>query len=547
MFDKIAGMLGASPTQYRILLQTEKIVEKRARKGKRAFNFSLTLNCLFCFFISIPVTAHLFLRPNVFDYALIGITISMMIVALWTIPYFDILLSPINYPIVAHTPVSSRTYFFVKLTKVLTHTILLIVCSNLLPAIGGIWLRGEESSGLKFFFPFIYIIIVFIASFFTIGLMTTFAGYLTKLYSKKSLRHIAQYAQFIFPVLFPTLWILMHHILPTSLPEGLIIEKLNIVLKWFYILPNGWFAGTVSLFLGQIKWQFMILTVLAAASTLFLVMVPLRNIAMGYSIYLSYLMESVNRRKSELQVKTPLLARMFQTPAIRAVSCLTRAYLYRDKRILQGFLALFGSIIVFVVFLAQDQLFSIKWIKHSLFIGLSPGFSIMFFFICIGSVDSFILPIRYSDHWKASWMLKVTPLSSRHNLWRGVQATALLYIALPCTFVMLCFATVFWKSEGIYYILPEFVILLNYIVLYPKPSSRLPLSEELIIKPLKRGTFIPFLCIVLIIGIYIGAQYLTYRINVFSYFILYFLIVICGLINFIYFFTRKEVKVVSDV
>ena len=219
MLEKIVRMLGASPTQYRYLLKTEKLVGKRALEGKRFANLSLGLNCLFCFLISIPIAVMVILRVDVFTYALIGITMSMMVVGLWTIPYFDVLLSPTHYPVVAHTPVSSRTYFLVKLTPVLTYTVLLLMSSNLLPAIGGIWLRGEASPNLRFLFPVIYLLVAFMSGFFTIGVMTMFAGYLAKFYTKKGLRNIAQYAQFIFPALFPTMWILFSQLSPRMLPE----------------------------------------------------------------------------------------------------------------------------------------------------------------------------------------------------------------------------------------------------------------------------------------------------------------------------------------
>ena len=58
--------------------------------------------------------------------------------------------------------------------------------------------------------------------------------------------------------------------------------------------------GTVSLALGEIEPQFLILAGLAVTSTLFLVLVPLRNIARGYSEYLSYLLGSESRQKSEV-------------------------------------------------------------------------------------------------------------------------------------------------------------------------------------------------------------------------------------------------------
>lgn len=545
MLEKIAGLLGASPTQYTHLLQTEKIVEKRALKGKLAFNLSLIINCFFCFFVSIVVTVMVFLRIDVFTYALIGITMSMTVVGLWTIPYFDILLSPTHYPVIAHTPVSSRTYFLVKLTKVITHTVLLIICSNLLPAIGGIWLRGEEVSKVKYIFPIVYLSIAFISSFFTIGVMTTFAGYLTKLYSKKSLRHIAQTAQFAFPVFFPTIWIMVHYIFPTSLTDSVIIDKLKIISKWSYILPTGWFAGTVSVFLGHLEWQNLILAALAVASTIFLILIPLRSIAKSYSEYLSHLLEAVSKQKSELRVKTPLFAKMFRTHVKRAALYLTSAYLFRDKRIQVGLFAMLGTIAMFVIFFLHPELYrwwNPKWISNSYIFGLSPGFSIVFCYITIGFVDSFILPIRYSEHWKASWMLNIAPIPTKQDLWRGAQSTALLYIVTPCTLLMLCFAIILWKFEGIFYILPGLTIVLNYVLFYPRPPSGLPLSQEFILKRMVFSTLTPFLYTVLIVGTIVGIQYLTYKLGFWIYFGCYCFIVLGGLISFIYFFTRKPVE-----
>jgi len=436
MLEKIAEMLGASPTQYKYLLNTERVVEKRALRGQRGNNLSLTLTCVFCFVMSLSLAFTLLLSLDVFTYALLGITMSMMVVALWTVPYFDILLSPVNYSVVAHTPVTSRTYFLVKLTQLLTYTVLLLGSLNLLPAVCGIWIHARESSQFEFLFPFVYLPIVFMSGFFTIGVMTVFAGYLTKLYTKKGTRHIAQYAQFVFPALFPLLWILAIH-----LPGEVKAEELRSVLKWFYALPNGWFAGAVSLAMGQTESHFLILTGLSIVSTLFLVLVPLRSIAKSYSKYLSYLLESGSRQDSALRVKTPLLAGMFRNSTIRAGLCLSTAYLCRDRHILRQFFALIGAILIMGVISTRDEVFSLKFFYESYVIGLSPGFSIIFCFIGTGFVGSFLLPVRYSEHWRASWMLKLPPLSAPRDLWRGVQATALLYLAIPFTILMSCIAT----------------------------------------------------------------------------------------------------------
>ena len=533
MLEKIAEMLGGSPTQYRYLLKTEKLVEKRALIGNRSVNLSLGLACALFFFIGLSTCTTLFLSLDVFTYALIGITMSMAMIGIWMIPYFDILLTPINYPIVAHTPVSSRTYFLVKLTQILTYALLLLGSLNLPPAIAGIWIYGKEPSQFLYFFPLVYLFIAFMSGFFTIGVMTVFAGYLTKLYTKKTLRNIAQYAQFIFPTLFPMLWILLPRLFSRSVSDGT-IDKAISVLKWFYALPNGWFAGAVSLGVGEIERQFMILTGLAVVSTLFLVLVPLRSIARSYSEYLSYLLESSDRQQSELRVKTPLFARVFRNHAIRAGLCLSAIYMRRDKHMLRQLFGMFGAIIIIVVVFTQDEVFSLNWIRDAYAIGFSPGFFVMFYFVGTGFINCLILPIRYSEHWKASWMLTLAPVAVPRDLWRGVQATALLYVVVPLTLLMLCIATFLWGVSGIFYVLPGFTVLLYYVLFYPKPLSNLPLAEEFVQKRMATGAWIPFLCSALAVIVFIGIQFLMYLLNIWVYYGFYAVTVVSGLVSFVY-------------
>ena len=80
------------------------------------------------------------------------------------------------------------------------------------------------------------------SGFFTIGVMATFAGCWTKLYTKKTFRNIAQYVQFIVPFCFLLLYLLLYYLSPDGL-----IDKLTSILKRFNALPNAWFAGIVAL------------------------------------------------------------------------------------------------------------------------------------------------------------------------------------------------------------------------------------------------------------------------------------------------------------
>ena len=59
--------------------------------------------------------------------------------------------------------------------------------------------------------------------------------------------------------------------------------------------------------------------------------------------------------------------------------------------------------------------------------------------------------------------IKTAATFSTADLWRGVQATALLYIAVPFTILMSCIATFIWGVFGVFYVLPGFMSLLYYI------------------------------------------------------------------------------------
>lgn len=542
MLEKIAAKFGACPIQYKLLLQTEKTVEERALEGKQGTTkLSLSLTCAFCFLISIFSALLVYFGTDVFTYTLIGVTMSMFTVGMWMLPYFDLLLSPINYPVVAHTPVSSRTYFLVKLTQILKYAVLLLTCLNIFPSICGPFIRGDNTTILCYFFPVFYLPIAFMAGFFTIGVMTAFAGYLTKLYSVKRLRKISKSAQFILPLLVPVSFFLI--------PTDVVADNYKSVLKWLYVLPNGWFAGGVSLAVNTIdRPEFtrdLILTAVAMFSTLLLVLIPLRSIAKTYSKYLSFLMESGSRQEEKLRIRRPLLARFFRSRDAYASFCLSASYMRRDRQILNQLAS--GGVVNFMIigmFFVRD-IYPIELIEYHYAIGLSPGFMGLFVFLGVVTVFGFLSSVGYSEHWKASWMLSLAPLQKSYDLWRGVVAVTFIYIVFPCTLLFFILATVFWGVMGIFFILPGLFVVLFSVITYPKPESGIPLSKEPVEIDRMAGC-LAYGISMIITGVLVGVQFLARFIHVWVYIAVYCVIVVGGLIGFIRFYKKESMREASD-
>ena len=204
------------------------------------------------------------------------------------------------------------------------------------------------------------------------------------------------------------------------------------------------------------------------------------------------------------------------------------------------FFSSFGGIIIIIVVFAQDEVFSLKWIQDSYTVGLSPRFFYYVLLCWYKLYRLFYLTCQvFGTLWKASWMFTLAPLPAPNDLWRGVQATALLYIVVPCTLVMLCIATVIWGALGVFYALPGLVTLLYYIIFYPKPPSNLPLTQEFVQKRAVVGAWLPFVFNILAIGVFVGIQFLTYLLNIWVYYTFYSVGIVGGLIGFVYFWKRK--------
>ena len=183
--------------------------------------------------------------------------------------------------------------------------------------------------------------------------------------------------------------------------------------------------------------------------------------------------------------------------------------------------------------------FDLMWVDDSFPIGLSPGFSTMFYIVGFTIVPTFMFLVKSSEHWKASWILMLAPLSAPGDLWRGVQAAAFLYFVVPCTLLMFCMATVIWGTLGILYVLPVLIILLNLVIFYPKPRAGLPLAEELVQKRVRLVWW--FFPIGLLLGqVFPGIQFFAYMIDMWSYYGFYCVIVGGGLISFTYLFQKEK-------
>ena len=182
MLDKIAQIYGVDPSHFRQLLKLDKTVTERTVSDKPGHtNFSRGLGCFICVLMSIPVVLLADTSLGAFNYSLISLSYTMVMIAFLSYSRLEIVFNPTDYIILAHTPVSSRTFFLAKLARLFSSTVVTLICLNLLPAIAGCWTAERNP-----LFPVVYLPISLIAGFFSVSLLTVITGYLTKLYTYRT-------------------------------------------------------------------------------------------------------------------------------------------------------------------------------------------------------------------------------------------------------------------------------------------------------------------------------------------------------------------------
>lgn len=511
MLNTFLKILGADPHQYRLLLKTDKLVRTRRESSKGFLSDSPALLVALYAISSIFISLSAFALDG-FSFTLLTLFVSMTLMAFTVISRLEVVINPTDYPMLAHMPISSRTYFLVKFTRVLLYVVVFAGVLNVPPAIFGIW-----SKNAPLLFPAIYLPISFMATFFVIGLVSAFYGYLIKLYRWEKFRDLVAYSQLLLAILVP----LSYYLLP------LLISMLRIAgtdsdhiaaSKWIYLLPYSWFAGFVHLTLGEIQVHFLYLSILAVVSTVLLVMIPLGRISLTYSEHLSFLLESSNIVRKVSRARHKRLATFLKNTETRAGFELVSIYLKRDRNTKTRLFAKLGVSLAVVVPMMPTIP---ELMGHPFNIGLAIGVSIYSFCVCAYGVSCLLSILRFSEDWKAVWIFTTVPVESYDGFFKGAKLAIIAYFITPYFIILTGIYVFLWSPfSAVVYILPSLMGSLCYLSSCWASMVTLPFSQE---PQEKKGIddLVPFVLGLVVFSGILGIQYIAYQFHISFYITVY--------------------------
>jgi len=447
---------GVDAQQYHFLLQASLKLDFRSAgsvlkpeqqsQTASALKFTLLLNLIFSVILSLVMLAA---SKSTFVFSTMLLGYSMVMVAMSVLIEFGLaVISPDDFQVLAHRPISSRTFFAVKSSNLLFYVLLLGTSLNLVPALVGVAVRESQ-----WHFPLAYFLVASVASVFVAGTMVALYGLLLRTLRYERLKDLLVYAQIAFSFVF----FFGFQLFPRLLGDVNAFTAQDIVHSWALAFPSVWFAGVVEVMLGNIIGQTLTLTALAVIVCVVILPLALKNVSLDYSEQLGRIAASSSKTKSAAAVtRRSGVSAWFNRLLLRDSE--ERAFFYfflrmfRRNRLLKlQILPNFGvAIAMMAVALLQGDKLQNPFEKTTF--SMAAMFPVIAF-VFAGMGVTVALP--YSDEYQGGWIFPVAPIGNRAKILTALKKVVVLLLFVPLFVINWILFAYFWPwrdalSQSVY-------------------------------------------------------------------------------------------------
>ena len=467
---------GVDAQQYHFLLQASVKLDFRSAgsvlkpeqqsQTASALKMTLVLNLFFSVIMSMAMLAG---SGSAFVFSAILLGYSMVMVAMSVLIEFGLaVISPDDFQVLAHRPISSRTFFAVKSSNLLFYVLLLGTSLNLVPALVGVACRGSQ-----WYFPAAYFLVATVATMFVAGGMVALYGVLLRTLRYERLKDLLVYAQIAFSFVF----FFGFQLFPRVLVDMNTITARDIIHSWVIAFPSVWFAGVVEVMLGNVTRETGGLAAFALIVCVVIIPLALRNVSLDYSEQLGRI--AALPSKAAKVIATRRRSRWFNSLFLRDSE--ERAFfhfflrMFRRNRLLKlQILPNFGvAIAMLAVALLQGDKSANPFEKVS-FTPVTMFAVIAFVFASMGLT----MALPYSDEYQGGWIFPVAPIRNRAKILTALKKAVVLLLFTPLFLINWATFAYFWPwhhalSQSIYaFVIGLFAFQLLLFMVNDYPFSR---------------------------------------------------------------------------
>ncbi len=410
-----------------------------------------------------------------FTFTLLTFSAAMFMTAITVImEYSSVVVSPNDYDILAHRPISSRTYYFAKVANLFFYVACTATALNL-PAAIVVGFRFDGGAAVGF----LYMIMALLACFAAAALVILLYSTALKLFEYQRFNRAITYVHSLATVALTFGYVL--------LPRMLIRENVTVAIekgRWIWFAPPAWYAGGVELSVGLGDSRNLILALMAIVSAILVIHAALTMISLEYSRSIAELAESsteetIRKDRRTLRTRFATLGIMFcRNDEERAGFQLMQIYMRRSRKLRLRIYPAFGLPLAVYLF---------GLVSGGLNDPLAPRpvestFPVMELlgFYCVFITLFFASAITQSDQWKASWVFFAAPLENRVGLLVGARKLVIWRYMIPFFCVLLVLmGLVMPPQSALLYLFITFILSLMAFALLSMASPFMPLSQSI--------------------------------------------------------------------
>ena len=388
------------------------------RSGGRVF-FSLLLFYLLTGLIFVPIV---FQNPDVFLTATLLISYTMfMIGGLILVEYNTVVISPDDYPILGYRPISSRTFFFVKLCNILFYVLLFSTVLSLPAILAYFFIFGfNPALGLTAF------ISIFLANFTAALVIILFYTFVLKKVSLRRLQNVFALLQVGLAFAIYSSFFIIPNLVESALFQSFDISK----SPYLMFLPSTWFSTYLKIPLGQANLLDWIVVLGSISIMAILAYLAFAKLSLGYSERLTELAGRSVQRVSKKKLKWSLLG-LKLTNEEHVVSVLIRNQFLYDNKFKMAVLSILPLTIFYLFYGTQMGPLPNPFETQDFEMGRT-GLLYLLIFLFPMMLRAFV---TQSDAYQASWMFYTAPTDFQ-RLIISEKNFLMIYFVLPFLLIL---------------------------------------------------------------------------------------------------------------
>jgi energy-converting hydrogenase Eha subunit A len=358
---------------------------------------------------------------ELFFTSIVMMTLVMFSVAASILVEFQsIIVAPEDYHILAHRPISSRTFFASRISNMLVYLSVITGSMGLVPSLIYMFRDGFQ--------PHIGIAAMLgmlgAAMFTSMGIIFVYVNLMRFVHPKK-LNRIFSYLQLVLSFI-----VYGSGMIFSSLFTSGVLNDVHLVHeRWMLLLPPAWFSSVITIFSSSHTWLDFASILMGSAAILALFLYAYQKLSLEYAAMIARLDESSEERRSTRPSRAMSLP-MFTRNEGRAAARLIRNQFKYDQKFRMSVLAIIPLTILYLIAglsggggLADPFVDPAEHVEKA---------NLLYFALAFFPVLLMASLVR-SDSWQASWIFHATPCD-KGRIVLAVKDVLVVFFIIPYVF-----------------------------------------------------------------------------------------------------------------